>query len=192
MTLIGNRPEWVLTMVACFRIGAVVLPCNEQLRAKDLRLRIAAADPKLIVADERNQHELSGAAPDLRGRADPRRLALTTTSPQPQSSSTPTDPCLITFTSGTTGEAKGVVHGQRYLPGQRLQASHWLGARPSDLVWCTAASGWSKSARNAFIAPWLRAPRRCCTTRALTRSSVSRSSPPSASTCSAWRRPSTG
>ena len=30
MTLIGNRPEWVLTMVACFRIGAVALPCNEQ------------------------------------------------------------------------------------------------------------------------------------------------------------------
>ena len=54
MTLIGNRPEWVLTMVACFRLGAVVLPCNEQLRAKDLRLRLAAADPKLIVADERN------------------------------------------------------------------------------------------------------------------------------------------
>ena len=23
LTLIGNRPEWVLTMVACFRIGAV-------------------------------------------------------------------------------------------------------------------------------------------------------------------------
>ena len=47
------------------------------------------------------------------------------------------------------------MHGQRYLPGQRLQASHWLGAREGELVWCTAASGWSKSARNAFIAPWL-------------------------------------
>jgi acyl-coenzyme A synthetase/AMP-(fatty) acid ligase len=57
MTLIGNRPEWVLTMVACFRIGAVALPCNEQLRAKDLSLRLAAAQPKLIVADERNAHE---------------------------------------------------------------------------------------------------------------------------------------
>jgi acyl-coenzyme A synthetase/AMP-(fatty) acid ligase len=29
--------------------------------------------------------------------------------------------------------------------------------RPAgDLVWCTAASGWSKSARNVFLAPWLR------------------------------------
>jgi acyl-coenzyme A synthetase/AMP-(fatty) acid ligase len=70
LTLLGNQPAWVLTMVACFRQGYVVLPCTEQLRAKDLRLR--------------------------------------------------------------------------------------LDARPGDLVWCTAASGWSKSARNAFIAPWLR------------------------------------
>jgi acetyl-CoA synthetase len=49
-----------------------------------------------------------------------------------------------------------VLHGQRYLPGQLLQATHWLDARPGELVWCTAASGWSKSARNVFIAPWLR------------------------------------
>jgi acyl-coenzyme A synthetase/AMP-(fatty) acid ligase len=49
-----------------------------------------------------------------------------------------------------------VIHGQRYLPGQRLQAEHWLDAQPGDLVWCTAATGWSKSARNTFIAPWLR------------------------------------
>ena len=48
-----------------------------------------------------------------------------------------------------------MVHAQRYLLGQRAQAEHWLGARRGELVWCTAASGWSKSARNVFIAPWL-------------------------------------
>jgi acyl-coenzyme A synthetase/AMP-(fatty) acid ligase len=155
MTLIGNRPEWVLAMVACFRLGALALPCNEQLRAKDLRLRIAAARPRLIVADARNAGELSAAQPDCAVILIPDE-SLYAHDPAPAVELEPTDPCLITFTSGTTGEAKGIVHGQRYLPGQRLQAEHWLDARPGDLVWCTAASGWSKSARNAFIAPWLR------------------------------------
>jgi acetyl-CoA synthetase len=154
MTVIGNRPEWVLSMVACFRIGAVALPCNEQLRANDLRLRLRAARPKLIVADERNAPELNLSAPDcgVLWMAEVGSAA----EPAPAIDLEPTDPCLITFTSGTTGEPKGVVHGQRYLPGQRLQAEHWLGARDRDLVWCTAASGWSKSARNVFIAPWIR------------------------------------
>jgi acetyl-CoA synthetase len=154
MTLIGNRPQWVLTMVACFRIGTVALPCNEQLRAKDLAQRIAAASPSLIVADERNAPELTAAAPSCEVVLIP-DSSLLEHEPAPAADLQPTDPCLITFTSGTTGEAKGVVHGQRYLPGQRLQSAHWLDARPGDLVWCTAASGWSKSARNVFIAPWL-------------------------------------
>jgi acyl-coenzyme A synthetase/AMP-(fatty) acid ligase len=48
-----------------------------------------------------------------------------------------------------------VVHAYRYLAGQRIQAQHWLGSRPGELVWCTTATGWSKSARNVFLAPWL-------------------------------------
>ena len=49
MTLIDSRAEWVLTMLACFRFGAVALPCNPQLRRHDLELRIAAANPRLAV-----------------------------------------------------------------------------------------------------------------------------------------------
>jgi len=154
MTLIGNRPEWVAAMCACFRIGAVVLPCTEQLRAKDLALRLAVARPSLVISDERNRSELEAAGPEcevaLVGDEE-----LFAAEPALAVELAAEDPCLITFTSGTSGEPKAVVHGQRYLDGQRLQASHWLGAREGELVWCTAASGWSKSARNVFIAPWL-------------------------------------
>jgi acyl-coenzyme A synthetase/AMP-(fatty) acid ligase len=156
MTLIGNRPEWVFAMVACFRIGAVALPCNEQQRAKDLRLRLDQARPKLILVDERDSGELAAAEPDCTVLTFRDRALFDSHGLAPPTDLKATDPCLITFTSGTTGEPKGVVHGQRYLPGQWLQAEHWLDARANELVWCTAATGWSKSARNVFIAPWLR------------------------------------
>jgi acetyl-CoA synthetase len=166
MTLIGNRPEWVLAMLACFRIGAVVLPCTEQLRAKDLRLRIDATAPALILADARDEAELRAAGasvgngtatastqePLVRLLPDAGLLAGEPAGPVELAAS---DPCLITFTSGTAGEPKAVVHAQRYLQGQATQARHWLDPRAGELVWCTAASGWSKSARNVFIAPWL-------------------------------------
>jgi acyl-coenzyme A synthetase/AMP-(fatty) acid ligase len=157
MTLVGNRPEWVAAMIACFRIGAVALPCTEQLRAKDLALRLGIVSPALVVCDERNRATLEAAGPPCEVVLVPDESLFTGRSDAPPPVElTPTDPCLITFTSGTSGEPKAVVHAQRYLSGQAVQAEHWLGAGDGDLVWCTAASGWSKSARNVFIAPWLR------------------------------------
>ena len=158
MTLIGNRPEWVLAMLACFRTGAVVLPCTEQLRAKDLRLRIEVAQPSLIVADERNRAELELAAPEAPVLLIPDE-SLFAAEPAPAAELDPGEPALITFTSGTAGEPKAVVHAQRYLPGQRLQAAQLAGAaRPAS--WCGArppAAGRSRPATSSSPPGW-RAP----------------------------------
>lgn len=157
MTLVGNRPDWVVAMVACFRQGHVVLPCTEQLRAKDLALRLAVARPAVVVADRRNAEVLAEAGWDGPTCWVPGLMEAPEPAAVPAAAAlAPTDPCLITFTSGTSGEPKAVLHAQRYLDGQRVQAEHWLDARAGELVWCTAASGWSKSARNVFIAPWIR------------------------------------
>ena len=45
MTLVGNRIEWVLSLLACWRMGAVALPCNTMLREHDLAHRVAATGP---------------------------------------------------------------------------------------------------------------------------------------------------
>ncbi|MFI5028031.1 MAG: acyl-CoA synthetase [Solirubrobacterales bacterium] len=157
MTLVGSRPEWVLALLACWRMGAVALPCNPQLRRKDLELRVNVAAPKLAVGEARYLGELPDGLPHM----DMEDLALVFDedrdheTPAAIEDLSPTDPAAIVFTSGTTGEPRGVLYPQRYLTGQRLQAEHWFGARDGEVAWCTATPGWAKSTRNAFVAPWL-------------------------------------
>jgi len=157
ITLVGNRIEWVLSLLACWRMGAVALPCSTMLRRQDLALRMAAAEPKLCVGEDSLLAELpDGVATmtvDEVGAALDEDLPQETPAPIEKMDSE--DPALIVFTSGTTGEPRGVVHAYRYLLGQQGQAKHWFGARKGELAWCTTATGWSKSARNVFLAPWL-------------------------------------
>jgi acyl-coenzyme A synthetase/AMP-(fatty) acid ligase len=157
MTLVGNRVEWVLSLLACWRMGAVALPCSTQLRRQDLALRVAAANPKLCVGEDGLLAELPEGVEtmtmvEIAATLDEDRPQETPAAIEPMEAE---DPALIVFTSGTTGEPRGVVHAYRYLLGQRGQAEHWFGSRKGELAWCTTATGWSKSARNVFLAPWL-------------------------------------
>ena len=160
MTLVGNRPDWVVAMVACFRQGYVVLPCTEQLRAKDLRAAPGRRAAGAVVADGRNAR---GAASGRLGRpddlgagrhgpagADARRAP-------PPADLQPLRPVPDHVHQRDRGRAEGRP-ARPALPRRAsgCRPSTGSAARPGDLVWCTAASGWSKSARNVFIAPWLR------------------------------------
>src|SRR3954452_19099305 len=123
LTFMGNTPEWVFTLTACWRLGAVAMPCNTQLTQADLAKRIELIGPKLCVVDAPraqafpfeacNANSLEGSDPLF---TDPLHGLE--------------DPALIIFTSGTAGEAKPVRHGQRYLANQQIQAEHWFGAQP--------------------------------------------------------------
>jgi acetyl-CoA synthetase len=119
---------------------------------------VGDASPKLCIGEE----ELLGELPDGVPAMTMAEVAEALDEDRPQETPAeiadldPEDPAVIIFTSGTTGDPRGVVYPQRYLTGQRLQAEHWVGARKGELAWCTAAPGWSKSTRNVFIAPWLR------------------------------------
>ena len=151
--------------------------------------------PALIVADERNRAELeaAGAATSPVAAASPTRRCSPPSRRRAGRARPTTSPCLITFTSGTAGEPKAVVHAQRYLHGQRLQADALArraraasssGAPPpaagrSRRATCSSRRGCRGAAallHDARFDP-ARAP------RAARRAS--------AWTCCAWRRPST-
>lgn len=157
MILTGSRIEWVISMLACFRMGAIAFPVNDQLSSQDLLRRVEETGAVLAIGEADLLDRLPGDLPkmDMEDLARVFDEDLDQAMPAAPAELEPDDPALIVYTSGSTGPARGVVHSQRFLFGQELQAQNWFGARPGELAWCTAAPGWSKSARNAFIAPWL-------------------------------------
>ena len=61
---------------------------------------------------------------------------------------------IIFYTSGSTGKPKGVTHANRALFAWRVSAWYWPALTVSDLMWCTADTGWSKAGTSILFGPW--------------------------------------
>jgi acyl-coenzyme A synthetase/AMP-(fatty) acid ligase len=152
LVLVGKTPDWHAVMLAALKVGATAIPCSEMLRAKDLDFRVGHSGAGLLVADP-------GCRSEVESMADaPEVVYVGETElgdPDPATADTAAeDPAFILYTSGTTKDPKGVVHVHRYAWAKRAQAERWLDARPGDLVWCTAGTGWAKSIWNVLLGPW--------------------------------------
>ncbi len=152
LVLIGKTPEWHAVMLAALKSGAVTIPCSEMLRAKDLDFRARHSGAKLLVAEPGCRDEVEA----MREHLDVVYLdEADIGEPDTETADTAAgDPAFILYTSGTTKDPKGVVHTHLYTWAKRAQAERWLDARPDDLVWCTAGTGWAKSIWNVLLGPW--------------------------------------
>ncbi|MDQ2858778.1 MAG: AMP-binding protein, partial [Candidatus Eremiobacteraeota bacterium] len=166
IVLLPKIPAWLYAMVALDRLGAVVVPCSEQLRAKDLAFRAAHSEATTIVAHVSNRAEvdlLRSTSPTvarylLVGGEAQRWTALDdlvhSAEPFAGNETTSDDLAYIVYTSGTTKDPKGVMHVHAFTHAKRSQAEVWLDAKPEDLVWSTAGTGWAKSLWNVLLGPW--------------------------------------
>ena len=63
-------------------------------------------------------------------------------------------PSVIHYTSGTTGQPKGVKHVHYSLISQYLTAKWVLDIQENDIYWCTADPGWVTGTSYGIIGPW--------------------------------------
>lgn len=108
-----NSADLAVLSAASERCGAVFVPLNWRLAAPELAAILADCSPSLLLV----QPEFEGLASDAlsaSGLKTPLLPLSETTRPQaaPLADCAPAgmhDPCIILYTSGTTGRAKGVV-----------------------------------------------------------------------------------
>jgi acyl-CoA synthetase (AMP-forming)/AMP-acid ligase II len=113
---LGNRPEFVIAMLAALRLGAVHVPVNPMFRAAELRHELADAEPVLAVTDPAHRRLLDEVRPEAASLGG----VLETDGPQwraaaahPRHGSCADDPdalAALNYTGGTTGLPKGCEH----------------------------------------------------------------------------------
>jgi acyl-coenzyme A synthetase/AMP-(fatty) acid ligase len=87
---------------------------------------------------------------DLEGQ----RLAAAVIAPESEPTLS-TDPLLIYFTSGTTGNPKMVLHTQASFGiGHQITAKYWQDLRPGDVFWGVSDTGWAKAAWSKLFGQW--------------------------------------
>lgn len=117
-----NTPSMVAAWLAVLKVGGVVVTTMPLLRARELEEVMGKARVNVALCDVRLEDELRLAEQRI-GREMPRTLlfgnaqleALSATK-QDDFTNVETaadDPCIIAFTSGTTGKPKGAVHVHR-------------------------------------------------------------------------------
>lgn len=163
LLVLGNELALWETMLAAFKLGAVVIPATALLTASDLDDRIVRGRVRHVVAGSAHAPKFAQVpgdytrvcvGPEQAGWQDYRESEACAGTFAPDGDTRATDPLLLYFTSGTTAKPKLVLHTHQSYPVGHLSTMYWLGLRPGDVHLNISSPGWAKHAWSCLFAPW--------------------------------------
>jgi acetyl-CoA synthetase len=157
--LLPQCPETVVAHLAAYRLGAIALPLFTLFGPEAIEYRLNDSGAKAVVSNSAGIEKLLDvanrlAAPPILISIDERRDGgvldwtdlIARSSPEHTAVETHADdPAIIVYTSGTTGNPKGVLYAHRgllgHLPGVEYPHEHF--PQKGDRMWTPADWAWA-------------------------------------------------
>ena len=172
MTMLNRRWEFWVIVVACCKLGIIVIPATHLLTPKDVYYRCNSAEAKALIAT--NELDVIEHITDALPQCKTLNSVIYTTPvngyacfdeeitkfPKTLSVSRPEidsqkDIMLCYFTSGTTGMPKMVQHNFEYPIAHIYTAYYWQDVQDDGLHFTMAETGWAKCSWGKIYGQWI-------------------------------------
>ena len=163
----ARSPELYFTLLGALKIGAIVGPLFEAFMEKAVKDRLENSEASTIITTS----ELVGRVPvdelpDLQHvvvvgdqvdevQINFRELYQDASDEFDIEWLDKEDGLILHYTSGSTGQPKGVLHVQEAMVQQYISGKYVLDLKEDDIYWCTADPGWVIGTSYGIFAPWL-------------------------------------
>ncbi len=165
---VPNHPAFFIGALGCAKAGAVFVPTSTLFKDHEVEYRLRDSGATVCVTTASLRREVDRAAatcPALRAvvivddHGEPscstdeswsRALAAAREHFVP-ADTRGDDPAFIAYTSGTTGDPKGILHLHRYAASYDYLIDDWHGFRAGDVTACPSEIGWMLPVASTFL-----------------------------------------
>jgi acetyl-CoA synthetase len=165
-SLLNRVPEFYVAALGTWKHGAVFCPLFSAFGPEPARARMAIADARVLVTNERfYKRKIAPVRDQLPGLGhvilvggggaghDFDDLIAGGDATYPTAPTRADDLATLHFTSGTTGKPKGAMHVHEAVVMHNATARFALDLHRDDIYWCTADPGWVTGTSYGIIAP---------------------------------------
>lgn len=167
--LLPSLPETAAAFIAVYKVGAILLSLSQLYGDEGIAHRLADSEAKLLITDGNNRGRLEGMRErveslervlvlnagtslvstdidldEAMGDASPSFIPVDTAAD---------DPAQLYYSSGTTGQAKGILHAHRYILGHN-EYEFCHDVRDDELIHSTGEWAWIAGIVPGLLGPW--------------------------------------